>query len=626
MWLSEKRNLGDNRGVIVPISLDIGKGSRRNYSKKKEMPTGIPELEKIIKDNKKDQKYINTNLSKILSTPDMLILAYERIKSNPGNMTEGVDAETLDKINKDWFKKIAKEIATGEFKFKASRRIQIPKSKGGMRSLGIPSPRDKIVQEGMRILLEAVFEPTFLPTSHGFRTGHSPHTALNWIRIKFGQMRWYIEGDISKCFDKLNHNLIINLINEKVKDQVFIDLIRKALKAGYINLGKYESSGKEGTPQGSLISPIICNIILHGLDEYMEKLKVEFDKGTKRKANPLYTKLIRVNKNDTTKDIEKRRKEIHKLNITVGDPKDTSFKRLVYVRYADDFLIGIIGSKKDCEEIRMKVKTFINENLKLELNMEKTKISNATTECAKFLGYKIFTTPENKKPYIKIKRGDEEKVVKSTTRPMMVVDTKELVNKLITKGFARKDGRPTRLGRLIHFEPAHIVQYYSSIIRGIINYYYLASNFWNLNRIYYILFYSCVLTLANKLKLRTMKKVIRKYGKLLTIKDNNGKILASIPPFEQPTIAQPMEMTISQMIDNLTRRVFRTKLLLDKSCYACGSTDKVEMHHVKHLRKAPKKGKDYLMDQMRAMNRKQLPLCQSCHIKVHKGIYNGPKL
>ena len=620
LGLPERRNSWGNGGVIL-------KDSRRLVSNYENKPTGLLDLENLIKVNKNNPNHINTNLSKLLSNIDLLKLAYGNIKSKPGNMTPGVDEETLDGINNEWFNKIAKDLATGSFKFKPSKKIFIPKPKGGERPLGIPSPRDKIVQEFIRIILEAIFESSFKDSSHGFRPNKSCHTAINWVRIKFGQMRWYIEGDISKCFDSLDHKLIIESLKFRIKDQVFIDLLFKALKAGYIYLNKEIPSGEKGTPQGSLISPILSNIYLHKLDEFIDTLILKFNKGIKRRANPEYTRMIRGKLNDTIKDKQKRIKIIHEKNISPLMANDENFKRLVYVRYADDFLIGIIGSKKDSLMIREEIKEFLENKLNLQLSLEKIKITNATQNQASFLGFKIHTTPLDKRPTVTIERKGIKKVVKQSTRPLITVDTKSLVSKLTQKGFCVKNGQPTRLGRLISFDEIQIIQYYSSILRGLLNYYHCASNFWNLNRIYYILYYSCVLTLANKLKLKTKRKVIKKYGKRLAIKID-GKIIIMFPLFEKPKILSLDLPSLNTIFENYTRRVFRTKTLLNKICFACNSNINIEMHHVKHLHKLGKKNKskDFLTTQMIKMNRKQVPLCQKCHILVHKGLYNGPKL
>lgn len=477
----------------------------RSFGSKRIIPEGIKKLEQL--------KYTHTHLDlkDIIANVDILIAAYTNIKGNKGAETPGLDNETLDGINKEAFEKIKKDIRTGAYQFKPARIVEIPKSNGGTRKLGIPCAKDKIVQEAMRMILEAIFENSFSQSSHGFRSGHSCHTALNYIRIRFAERKWYIEGDISKCFDSFDHKLLVDKIKERIKDQVFIDLLYKSLKAGYIEQGLLKI-GNKGTPQGSILSPILANIYLHELDLHMEKMKIDFDKGVRSKANPEYTRLIR-SKNMSK---EERLRFIHKNKIFPRLPNDPCFKRLSYVRYADDFLIGIIGSKEDCLTVRDSIKVFLENNLKLILNMEKTKITNSSTERAKFLGYEIHSTSINKRPFIKVSRMRAGKLNTITevknSRPLFSIPIDRLKEKLYEKGYTKDKKEGTRVGRLIHNTDLYIIEHFSALWRGIANYYSKATNFSRLSSIYYILTYSCLLTLVSKNKLRTKRKGVIKYG------------------------------------------------------------------------------------------------------------------
>ena len=244
--------------------------------------------------------------------------AYHNLKSSPGNMTKGVDNETLDGINLAWFAKLSKDLQTNAFQFRPARRIDIPKANGkGTRPLGIASPRDKIVQGAMLLVLEAIFEPTFHTHSHGFRPGKGCHTALKEVKNTFTGVNWFVEGDISKCFDSFDHKLLIQAVGRRVADKGFIDLLHKALRAGYLFQGQYFSP-ELGTPQGSIVSPILCNILLHQLDEFILSLKRDFDKGTRRKTNPLWRKLTRSGRKDI----------VHAENISSRLAIDPDYKRL----------------------------------------------------------------------------------------------------------------------------------------------------------------------------------------------------------------------------------------------------------------------------------------------------------
>ena|ERR1700683_7201 len=215
-------------------------------------------------------------------------IAYQNLKSKPGNMTPGLTATTLDGFSSEVIYSIIASMKDQSFKFKPGRRIQIPKASGGTRPLTIAPPRDKIVQEVIRIILEVIFEPTFSLNSHGFRSGKSCHTALRQILTTFGVATWYIEGDISECFDSFDHDILIEILRNKIKDERFIRLIIKSLKAGYFEFKEYQQS-LIGTPQGSIISPILCNIYMDLFDKFIDKLSEEFNVGTKAiiRGNPV---------------------------------------------------------------------------------------------------------------------------------------------------------------------------------------------------------------------------------------------------------------------------------------------------------------------------------------------------
>lgn len=442
--------------------MKISKKYSRGLSSKRIMPEGIKKLEQLRHSN------IHLDIKDIIANVDLLIAAYTNIKGNKGADTPGIDSQTLDGINKEAFEKMKKEIRTGSYKFKPARIVEIEKANGGVRKLGIPSAKDKIVQEAMRIILEAIYEKEFLGSSHGFRTGYSCHTALNYIRLKFGERKWYIEGDISKCFDSFDHAILINKIKEKIKDQVFIDLLYKSLKAGYIEQGFVKRTNK-GTPQGSILSPMLANIYLHELDEYIENMKNDFDKGNKQKTNPVYGKILRDKSpyGMSFKTKLDRLKYIHKNKISATITNDPNYKRLSYVRYADDFLIGVIGSKKDCEIIRNNIKEFLENKLKLSLNLDKTKITNASSDRANFLGYEIHTTPINKRPIIKVTRLRDGVLktlsVYSNTRPLFSVPISKIKDKLYEKGYTKNKKEGTRVGRLIHNTDTYIIEHFSAL-------------------------------------------------------------------------------------------------------------------------------------------------------------------
>jgi len=447
----ERRNPGGDGGLVVIRSLNKGfmKGSR-GISTKNSLPAGFDKLGKLTEANLKNKNLLNTKMLKLLSDTDILMAAYTKLKSSPGNMTPGIDKETLDGLNFSWFQNLQKELNTNKFQFRPARRLEIPKANGkGTRPLGIASPRDKIVQGAMLLILEAIFEPTFSVNSHGFRPKRGCHSALGQIKRTYTAVNWFIEGDISKCFDTFDHKLLIKLVKNRIQDKGFTDLLHKASKAGYLFQGQ-SFSPNLGTPQGSIVSPILCNILLHEFDNYIENLRATFETGTRHKINPEWRRLSRIGQIKT----------IHKNNIGSRMHKDSSYKRLKYVRYADDFLIGIIGSKLDCINLRDKIYTFLSQELNLTLNLDKTKITNAKETMAHFLGSDIRITPLSKRPVIKITRGGTTYLSSVNTRPELLAPISKLVSKLETKGIAKRGGAPTRWGHMHPFEVTHIVKHF----------------------------------------------------------------------------------------------------------------------------------------------------------------------
>lgn len=626
-WLSRK---DEKKAFRVKLST---KGSRLFCSKALK-PMGFSRLVQLISLNKANTQYVNTSVTHILADPEILLAAYSNIKSKAGNMTGGSDKQTLDGMNLEWFQQICKEIASGQFQFKPARRVEIAKPKGGTRPLGIASPRDKIVQEAMRMILEAIFESGFSANSHAFRPGRSCHTALNQVKMQFGHVNWFIEGDISKCFDSFHHNVLISAVTSRIKDQVFIDLLYKALKSGYIDARGVWKSAELGTPQGSIISPILCNIYLDKLDKWIENLIASFDTGKRRRQNPQYTRLTRGN---SSLDPEARRQKmrfIHENSIRQFIPNDPGFKRLRYVRYADDILLGVIGSKADCTALREKLAIFLQQQLRLTLSLEKTKITHAITDRALFLGTEIRMTPYNKKAIRKVQKGNDTRISIISTRPQFLAPIDTIVSKLSNKKFCRRGlrGHPTRVGKFIHLELDVIIQQYLWVARGLLNYYSFVDNYARLRaRVLYILLYSCALTFASKLKLGTLKKVFKKFGSQLKVQDKSGKVVASFDCSKfaksSPGFAKSQPSNPFAVIDRVAAATQRTRKIMSSECSICGSVHKLEMHHIKHLRKAGTAVKgNSLLSLMVRMNRKQIPLCYECHQRVHRGLYDGKRL
>lgn len=557
-----------------------------------------------------------TNLSKIMSDANFLIAAWVRVRSNNGSITSALNKETLDGIHISWFKETANTMRNGKFQFSPSKRTYISKPDGKRRPLTIPSPRDKIVQEAMRFLLVLVFENDFSENSHGWVTGRGCHTALNKIKLQFAHDNWFIEGDIEQQFPSLNHQILVNQLKTKIEDQAFIDLIFKYLKVGYGKSPSRVVKMRMGISQGGVLSPILANIYMIPFDKWVENhLIPKYTKGQRKKANPAYSKMIRSGKVTDH--------SIHSLH-----PRDPNFIRLHYVRYADDFIMGLHGPRVFCEHIVGECRIFLSERLKLSLNLDKTKITHSQLDSALFLGYRVYKTKLSK---MKISYTIQAKRTRRTTNTILDGPIDKIVAKLKERGYAKKDGSPTRNGKFINHTLYDMVEHFKMVERGILQYYKLANNYGRVAaRVHYILKYSCALTIASKMKLTTLRRVFNRYGKNLNIKDKSGKIITNYPTvdYRRPKkffMAPILDYSsLEAYIDQYDSRVQRGRKDLKGPCVVCGSNQEIEIHHVRKLSKA--KRKDYLSSMMARMNRKQIPVCKKCHIKIHQGIYDGKRI
>lgn len=518
----EQKFYGD-RGLIIPAMIR-GPGILM-YSTSEPSLNSIPVglLENIRVNSKKNPNQKLYNLIGAISNPQMLKLANELIKSKPGNMTKGTDNTTLDGVDIGWVENTSTSLQSGKYQFNPARRKWIPKpGKKQMRPLGIANPREKIVQKAIQLVLEAVYEPIFLECSHGFRPGKSCHTALKSCRVKLNGIKWVIEGDISKCFDTIPHQKIMEILGQKIGCEKTLALISRALKAGTIELGDIVQRTLEGTPQGSVLSPLLCNIFMHEFDLFMKNLSETFKRGKTRRKNPLYRRIANnLHQARLNGEISKIRILRRKLwDTPAGDPFDANFKRLVYVRYADDFIVGTIGSKAETLEILKKIQEFLATKLDLTLNLDKTKVTHFPSKPIHFLGAILRGYGHLKGTFIK------KTVWKETIRlhavPLYIrieAPIKNILEKLTTAGFFQKtDNRykPTRVGRLFNLDMPNILSFYNSIIRGYMNYYSFADNRSSLGMIVHGLKHSCALTLKSKFKLNTIAAVFKKFGKNLT--------------------------------------------------------------------------------------------------------------
>jgi group II intron reverse transcriptase/maturase len=323
-----------------------------------------------------------TQLYRQMFNKDLYLLAYGNIYSNQGAMTPGASAETADGMSGEKIEQIIELMRQERYRFSPSRRVYLPKKNGKLRPLGLPSWSDKLVGEVVHLILEAIYEPVFSGLSHGFRKGRGCHTALRDIRETWTGTVWFIESDISDCFTSIDHEILLGILAERIGDQRFLRLIRNMLKAGYLEDWEYHDT-LSGVPQGGVVSPILSNIYLHKLDKFVEQeLIPSYTRGARRRNNPEYHRLVdrlararQRGDREAARDLKKRLRE-----LPSRDRMDPGYRRLRYIRYADDQLLGLIGSKAEAEEIKAALARFLRETLGLELNERKTLITHARSQ------------------------------------------------------------------------------------------------------------------------------------------------------------------------------------------------------------------------------------------------------
>ena len=589
-----------------------------------------------LNEHSKDSSYKFERLYRILFNEELFYVAYQKIASNGGSTTKGSDGRSIDEMSLARIETLIASLKDESYQPHPSRRVHIPKKNGKTRPLGIPAFEDKLVQEVVRMILEAIYEGHFETTSHGFRPKRSCHTALLHIQKTFSGAKWFIEGDIKGFFDNIDHDVLVGILRERISDDRFIRLIRKFLKAGYVEDWTFHNT-YSGMPQGGIVSPILANIYLDKLDKYVKEYIRHFDMGTKRRpgkeSNDLANERKRtVRKLKKVKDGTEKAALVARLKaieqeraaFPSGDEMDGSYRRLKYIRYADDFILGVIGSKEDALRIKEDIKSFLSESLALELSEEKTLITH-TGKSAKFLGYEITVTRNNHQ------RRDVQGRLRRTygKRVRLNVSMATLRDKLLEYGAmeiklrnGKEIWKPQCRSGLIFNDDLEILDRYNRETVGFCNYYLIANNCVVLHNFRYIMEYSMYKTFAGKYR-STVRKINKKYrlNKLFTVKYEQKGVIKSRTfyktSFKRRTTAFNGSCDIEPYSIADVSRTNLTDRLKAEKCELCGATGKLIMHHVRNLKDL--KGKESWKRLMSARKRKTIALCPSCHRLRHLG-------
>jgi group II intron reverse transcriptase/maturase len=567
---------------------------------------------------------------------ELYLKAYGRIYRNNGAMTRGITEETVDGMSLEKIDSIIETLRHERYRWKPARRVWIPKKNGKQRPLGVTTWSDKLVAEVVRLILNAYFDVQFSDHSHGFREGRGCGDALQEIYHTWKGCAWIIEGDISDCFGSLSHELLISLLSEKIHDGRFIQLVKQLLDAGYLEEWKFNQT-LSGVPQGSVVSPILSNILLNKLDQFVENVLIpRYTQGERRRKNLVYNRLMQRAANRFKRGLITQARQLRKIaqKLPSKDPHDPHFRRLRFCRYADDFALGFIGPKAEAEEIKRQLATFLREELDLDLSEEKTLVTHARSEAAKFLGYEITLLHDDRKR-CRVKRGNTQRSY--DRRNINAGIGLRAPRTVLLDKCARymKGGKPIHRPELENESDFTIISTYQLEYRGIVEYYRLAYNLHTLSRLKWVMQQSLAKTLAHKYK-TSVRKIYKKYQTDMEVDGQRYKVFQVVIPREgkKPLVATwggiPLTWDMQASIEDRpgwkwSGRSELEKRLLAQVCEVCGATrmtQQIEVHHIralKDLNMHDGREKSRWVQIMAARRRKTLVLCRTCHDNLHAG-------
>ncbi len=560
-----------------------------------------------------------------LFNKELFLLAYGRIYSNQGAMTPGVTRETVDGMSLAKIDTIIEALRSESYRWSPARRVYIPKKNGTKRPLGMPPWSDKLVAEVVRMLLDAYYDVRFSDRSHGFRTGRGCHTALDEVASVWTGTHWFVEGDLADYFGRLDHTIMVSALAVKIHDGRFLQLINRMLQAGYLEDWRWNAS-LSGAPQGGIASPVLSNIYLDRFDQFVEqRLIPEYTRGEKRRTEPRYHRVesqIAKAKRHGDRDAVRALRRLRR-RLPSQDPDDPGYRRLRYVRYCDDFLLGFAGPRREAEEIKSKIGEFLRDELKLELSEPKTLITHATSQAARFLSYEIRTQRTD----TKITQGR-----RAVNGVVGLFVPRDVIRDRCARYMSK--GKPALRGPLLHDEDYTIVAKYGSEYRGFVQYYLLAQDVFRLEKLRWVMETSMLKTLAGKHK-STVAKMARKYKasidtpdgsrtcfQVTVHRDQGRKSLVArfggIPLTRKRTAVltdlKPIMATVKG--NELIRR------LVAGRCELCEGRIGLQVHHIRKLADLNKPGRPERPSWVHLMamrKRKTLVVCEQCHQDIHAG-------
>jgi len=620
----------------------------------------------------KNQNRIFHNLKGYLKLKEIWYAAYYKLSKSKGSLTSEPDYLNISDITKKKLEGLRDQVLRDEYSWTGNRIVDIPKpgETGKTRPLGIPGINDRIVQEVLKIIIEPIYETTFNDLSYGFRPERSCHIALKEINTRMKDSIWFIEGDIRSYFDSINHSLLIKMIEKRIKDKLIVRLIRTGLKAKVIKQNYEAFVPETGTPQGGILSPLLSNIYLNIFDKYMIKIMEEYQ-------GPITSRNRRKNL-EARKLLSKGKKsDVYKLKIPSRDPFQEGYRNVKYVRYAEDFLVGIVGPRSMALEIRNKIKDFLNKELAIDLNLEKTKITHISNGIS-FLGY-IF---KRRSMYIRQRYGNKL-LKRHMTVPVLDVDLQKVVKRLAIAGFCDLGGNPIPLFKYLRLPQYEVNKKINWVINGLASWWSIADNRKRaIAYAAYIIRYSVAKMYAAKFKMKTVARVFKIGGN--DISKSLGKRAKSIIGVDEINIkktynehGQEFSRTIpgilydryfkipgpegnklpnnwrpnykkllekydkldkfvklleteiispnkgKNLLSTLSWRLSRGISAFDMPCVICGATEDIQMHHIRSLIDI-KKSNNPIHKYMVELSRKQVPLCRRHHLEVHSGNWRNP--